>query len=44
MAMRQHIDRLLGRILAGPAVWAAHFFSMYGAEVVICTGRGGGRS
>jgi hypothetical protein len=25
-------------LLSGPLVWAAHFFSMYGAEAVICTG------
>jgi hypothetical protein len=28
----------LALALAGPTVWAVHFFLMYGAEVVICTG------
>lgn len=25
-------------ILAGPAIWAAHFFLVYGAQALICTG------
>ena len=28
----------LALLLAGPTVWAVHFFLMYGAEVLICTG------
>jgi hypothetical protein len=27
-------------ILAGPTIWAAHFFLMYGAQTLICTGPG----
>jgi hypothetical protein len=27
-------------VLAGPVVWAAHFFLLYGAEALLCTGPG----
>jgi hypothetical protein len=30
----------LAVLLAGPLVWAAHFFSVYGADALICTGPG----
>ncbi len=40
MARRYRPIGALALLLAGPPVWAAHFFSMYAAETLICTGPG----
>jgi hypothetical protein len=38
MGTRSRSTGELALALAGPAVWAVHFFLMYGAEVLTCTG------
>jgi hypothetical protein len=38
MIVRSRSIGELAFVLAGPMVWAAHFFLLYGAEVLICTG------